>query len=154
MPAGIQAGADDPVAIFARRHFGDLEQLGEGCGELATRIRSWMREHDVVFAGHEIPFVMAPHCLPRATIDRVRHAVEVLTRVLDRFCSAYRTDEPLRHALDETLADIASLGGTGGIIAVAPSGEAAWGFTTPGMYRGSATAEGRNVALYSDDEER
>ena len=39
------------------------------------------------------------------------------------------------------LADIAALGGKGGLIAVAPDGEAAWGFTTPAMYRGMADAE-------------
>ena len=45
----------------------------------------------------------------------------------------------------------AALGGTGGLIAVAPSGEYAWGFTTPAMYRGVADANGRRVAVYADD---
>jgi beta-aspartyl-peptidase (threonine type) len=62
--------------------------------------------------------------------------------------------ESLQHALDETLADVRSLGGTGGLIAVARTGEMAWGFTTPGMYRGRADSSGRTVALYSEDEER
>ena len=62
--------------------------------------------------------------------------------------------QSLQDALDAVLADIASLGGKGGLIAVAPDGEAAWGFTTPAMYRGMADATGRTVALYSDDEER
>jgi uncharacterized circularly permuted ATP-grasp superfamily protein len=92
-------GDDHLVDAFARRHFGNLERLGDGCGDLADRIRAWMVEHDVVFAGQPIPFVMAPHCLDEATMARVRHAVEVLTRVLDRFCSAYRTDPALAHAL-------------------------------------------------------
>jgi beta-aspartyl-peptidase (threonine type) len=61
--------------------------------------------------------------------------------------------ESLQHALDETLADVRSLGGTGGLIAVARTGEMAWGFTTPGMYRGRADSSGRTVALYSEDEE-
>ncbi|MBC7860034.1 MAG: isoaspartyl peptidase/L-asparaginase, partial [Burkholderiaceae bacterium] len=38
----------------------------------------------------------------------------------------------------------------GGLIAVAPSGEAAWGFTTPGMYRGVVGPDAREVAIYSD----
>ena len=46
--------------------------------------------------------------------------------------------ESLQAALDAVLADVVSLGGNGGLIAVAPSGEAAWGFTTPGMYRAVA----------------
>lgn len=96
-PASTQGNAID---AFARRHFGNLEMLGDGCGELADRIRAWMVEHDVVFADQPIPFVMAPHCLDAATMARVRHVVEVLTRVLDRFCSAFRTDEALRRALD------------------------------------------------------
>ncbi len=62
--------------------------------------------------------------------------------------------ESLRQAIDGALADIASLGGTGGLIAVAPNGDAAWGFTTPAMYRGMADATGRTVAIYSEEAER
>jgi beta-aspartyl-peptidase (threonine type) len=62
--------------------------------------------------------------------------------------------QPLQEALDATLADIADLGGAGGLIAVSPAGEAVWGFTTPGMYRGMADPDGRRVAIYSEDEER
>jgi beta-aspartyl-peptidase (threonine type) len=58
--------------------------------------------------------------------------------------------ESLQQALDATLADIEALGGKGGLIAVAPNGDAAWGFTTPAMYRGMADATGRTVAIYSD----
>jgi beta-aspartyl-peptidase (threonine type) len=62
--------------------------------------------------------------------------------------------QPLQQALDATLKDIESLGGTGGIIAVGADGSAAWGFDTPGMYRGMADKSGRRVALYSELEER
>jgi L-asparaginase / beta-aspartyl-peptidase len=62
--------------------------------------------------------------------------------------------EPLQQALEAVLADVASLGGKGGLIAVAPDGEAAWGFTTPAMYRGMADSSGRTVRVYSDEEER
>ena len=62
--------------------------------------------------------------------------------------------ESLQRALDGVLADIEALGGTGGLIAVAPSGEAAWRFTTPAMYRGIADADGRRVAVYADEDER
>ena len=58
--------------------------------------------------------------------------------------------EQLQEALDAVLADVKALGGTGGLIAVAPSGEAAWGFTTPGMYRGVAGPDGREVAIYAE----
>jgi beta-aspartyl-peptidase (threonine type) len=59
--------------------------------------------------------------------------------------------EGLQAALDGVLGDVQSLGGNGGLIAVAPSGEAAWGFTTNGMYRALATPAGRRVMVYSDD---
>jgi beta-aspartyl-peptidase (threonine type) len=62
--------------------------------------------------------------------------------------------ESLRQALEDALADVQSLGGGGGLIAVAPTGETAWGFTTPGMYRGKADSSGRTIALYSDPDDR
>jgi len=61
---------------------------------------------------------------------------------------------PLQQALDEVLAEIRELGGNGGLIAVAPSGEAAWGFTTRGMYRGIAAPDERRVAIYGEESER
>ena len=62
--------------------------------------------------------------------------------------------ETLQQAIDGVLVDIASLGGKGGLIAVSPNGDAAWGFTTPAMYRGMADATGRTVAIYSEEAER
>src|SRR6478735_7016035 len=53
--------------------------------------------------------------------------------------------ETLQQAIDGVLADIESLGGNGGLIAVGPDGDAAWGFTTPAMYRGMADANRRIV---------
>ena len=56
--------------------------------------------------------------------------------------------EDLQTALDAVLADVVGLGGSGGLIAVTPTGEAAWGFTTRGMYRGRASAEAQQVAVH------
>ena len=61
--------------------------------------------------------------------------------------------QSLQAALDSVLDDIRSLGGKGGLIAVAADGEAAWGFTTPAMYRGMADASGLTVAIYSEEAE-
>jgi beta-aspartyl-peptidase (threonine type) len=58
--------------------------------------------------------------------------------------------EALQDALDAVLADVGALGGTGGLIAVSPSGQSAWGFTTPGMYRGEAGPEGRRASIYAE----
>lgn len=60
----------------------------------------------------------------------------------------------IQAAVDAVLADIASLGGKGGMIAVTPSGDAAFGFTTPAMYRGIAGPDERRVAVYSESGER
>jgi L-asparaginase / beta-aspartyl-peptidase len=62
--------------------------------------------------------------------------------------------QSLQQALDSVLADIRELGGKGGLIAVAPNGDMAWGFTTPAMYRGMADSAGRLVAIYSEEDER
>ena len=58
--------------------------------------------------------------------------------------------ETLQAALDAVLADVVALGGNGGLIAVAPSGEAAWGFTTPGMYRARVGGNGREVHVFGE----
>jgi len=62
--------------------------------------------------------------------------------------------EPVQEALDNVLADIAALGGKGGLIAVGRDGSAAWGFSTPAMYRALAEPDGRLVAIYGDEDER
>ncbi len=62
--------------------------------------------------------------------------------------------QTLQQALDSVLADVGTLGGKGGLIAVAPDGDMAWGFTTPAMYRGMADSAGRMVAIYGDEEVR
>jgi beta-aspartyl-peptidase (threonine type) len=55
-------------------------------------------------------------------------------------------------AAEAAIADMAALGGTGGVIVVAPGGETAMTFNSAGMYRGLATAEGRCTAIYGDEE--
>ena len=50
------------------------------------------------------------------------------------------------------LDDIVELGGTGGVIVLAPDGAASWRFTTAGMNRGLATGGGeRRVAVFGDE---
>jgi beta-aspartyl-peptidase (threonine type) len=59
--------------------------------------------------------------------------------------------ESARAAADAVIGDVGALGGSGGVIVVAASGEAAFAFNTPGMYRGMASPEGRKVAIYADE---
>lgn len=60
--------------------------------------------------------------------------------------------EDAKTAADAVMAEVAELGGTGGVIVTAPDGSAVWSFNTPGMYRGKATSEGEKVVgIYGDE---
>ncbi len=76
---------------------------------------------------------------------RTGFAHEIAARV--RFAGASLAD-----AVDAAIGEVVALGGTGGTIVVAPTGEAVWRFSTPGMFRGRADASGeRVVAIYGDE---
>ena len=54
---------------------------------------------------------------------------------------------------DEVMADVADLGGDGGVILVTPEGHALYSFNTTGMYRGRANSAGMNeVAIFGGEE--
>lgn len=59
--------------------------------------------------------------------------------------------DDVQTAADAVMDEVRALGGTGGVIVVAPDGSGAFSFNTPGMYRGTASAEGRAVAIYGDE---
>jgi hypothetical protein len=77
----------------------ELSKLGDTCAGLESDVASYLDEHDVVFAGAPIPFVLMPHFISPGQLRRVRHAVGRLSRVLDRFCDAYPHDAALRDEL-------------------------------------------------------
>ena len=52
---------------------------------------------------------------------------------------------------DGVIAEMAALGGSGGVIVATPWGDGVYSFNTPGMYRGMASPAGRSVAIYGDD---
>jgi beta-aspartyl-peptidase (threonine type) len=54
-------------------------------------------------------------------------------------------------AAEAVIAEMAALGGSGGVIVVTPAGDGLWRFNTPGMYRGEASPAGRSVAIYGDE---
>ncbi|WP_426959797.1 isoaspartyl peptidase/L-asparaginase family protein [Muricoccus radiodurans] len=57
---------------------------------------------------------------------------------------------PLHEASDRALAEMAALGGSGGVIALGASGAWAMPYDTPGMYRGLVDATGeRRVAIHA-----
>jgi glutathionylspermidine synthase len=53
----------------------------------------------VVFGGATIPFVLMPHFISAGQLRRVKHSVDQLSKVLDRFCDAYPHDAALRDEL-------------------------------------------------------
>ena len=60
--------------------------------------------------------------------------------------------EGVQQAADTVMADVAELGGDGGVIVVSKDGEAVFSFNTPGMYRGRVDSAGTNeVAIFAED---
>jgi glutathionylspermidine synthase len=90
----------DHVNNLKLQHLVELSKLGDGCAELESRIEAWLSEHEVVFDGRTIPFVLMPHFVSPLQVRRVKRAVECLCAVLDRFCDAYPQDPRLREELD------------------------------------------------------
>ena len=89
----------DHVNNLKLQHLVELSKLGDGCATIEREIETWLAEHDVVFAGNTIPFVLMPHFVSPGQLRRVQRAVACLSAVLDRFCDAYADDERLRDEL-------------------------------------------------------
>jgi len=72
--------------------------------------------------------------------------------VAHEICARMRlAGESARAAADAVMAEVAAMGGTGGVIVVTPDGDGATSFNTPGMYRGQASPAGRSVAVFGDE---
>jgi beta-aspartyl-peptidase (threonine type) len=85
---------------------------------------------------------------------RLRATNEVKVAMADEGAAAegVRTEEA-QYIADAVMADVASLGGDGGVILVTPEGHAIFSFNTTGMYRGRATSAGvREVAIFGGEE--
>ena len=89
----------DHVNNLKLQHLVELSKLGDRCAGIEEEIASWLAEHDVVFAGNTIPFVLMPHFVSPGQLRRVKRAVGCLSGVIDRFCDAYADDERLREEL-------------------------------------------------------
>jgi beta-aspartyl-peptidase (threonine type) len=62
-------------------------------------------------------------------------------------------EELFQGVADGVMADVAKLGGDGGVILVTPEGHAIFSFNTSGMYRGRATSAGVNeVAIFGGED--
>lgn len=73
--------------------------------------------------------------------------------VAHEICARMRwKGEDVQTAADAVMAEVKALGGSGGVIVVAPDGTGGYSFNTPGMYRGRATSAGlRDVSIYGDE---
>ena len=89
----------DHVNNLKLQYLVELSKLGDSCAGLESKLEAWLDEHDVIFADQTIPFVLMPHFISPGQQRRVKHAVQALSAVLDRFCDAYPTDEALRDEL-------------------------------------------------------
>jgi glutathionylspermidine synthase len=89
----------DHVNNLKLQHLVELSKLGDGCADVESEIERWLSEHEVVFDGRTIPFVLMPHFVSPGQVRRVRRAVECLCTVLNRFCDAYPEDSRLREEL-------------------------------------------------------
>lgn len=74
--------------------------------------------------------------------------------VAHEICAQLRMAQRGAQAIaDGVMAEVAELGGDGGVILVTPEGEAIFSFNTSGMYRGRATSDGLNeVAIFGGEE--
>jgi beta-aspartyl-peptidase (threonine type) len=59
----------------------------------------------------------------------------------------------LQAAVDQVIhKEVTGLHGDGGVIAVAPDGQMAWSFNTPGMYRAKLAEGGKlEIGIYNDE---
>ena len=89
----------DHVNNLKLQYLVELSKLGDRCAGLEQHVAAWLEEHDVVFNGATIPFVLMPHFVSPGQLRRVKHSVDRLSRVLDRFCDAYPHDAALRDEL-------------------------------------------------------
>src|SRR5919107_250812 len=94
LPRGtVEARVIDHVNNLKLQHLVELSKLGDRCAGIEEEIEAWLAEHDVVFAGNTIPFVLMPHFVSPGQIRRVKRAVAGLSMGLDRLCDAYPEDQ-------------------------------------------------------------
>lgn len=82
---------------------------------------------------------------------RIGVAHEICTQLRVRFAGQAPTAEQVQAVADEVIAEMSALGGSGGVIVATRWGHGLTSFNTPGMYRGTASPDGRSVAIYGDE---
>src|SRR3954467_5399144 len=90
--SNVSAALIDHVNNLKLQYLVELSKLGDTCASLEAEVERWLAEHDVIFNGSTIPFVLMPHFVSPGQVRRVKHAVNVLCRVLHPFCGASPAD--------------------------------------------------------------
>ena len=135
----LKYGTVGAVALDSRGHVAAATSTGGLTGKRWGRIG----DSPVIGAG--------TYADDRACAVSATGAGEYFIRVgvAHEICARIRLNgESPQAAADAVMAEVADLGGSGGVIVVTPEGAAVWSFNTPGMYRGRASADGREVAIF------
>lgn len=67
-------------------------------------------------------------------------------------CGLVHSGETLQRAADAKMAEVGSIGGDGGVIALTADGQIAWSMNTSGMYRASASSsQPARIAIFKDE---
>lgn len=138
---------------------GDAPVIGAGtyadnraCAVSAT---GWGEYFIRVGVAHEICTALRFRNLldPEALVDRIAAEMEGRGLKLDTPPVVTAEKTSAQDIADSVMADVAELGGDGGVILVTPEGEAIFSFNTTGMYRGRANSAGlREVAIFGGEE--
>jgi beta-aspartyl-peptidase (threonine type) len=140
--AELKYGTVGAVAVDSQGHVAAATSTGGLTG------KRWARIGDTPIIG------AGTYADDRAAAVSATGAGEYFIRagVAHEICARVRLlGEAAQAAADTVMADIGSLGGTGGVIVVTPGGDTIFSFNTPGMYRGRASAAGSEVAIYADE---
>jgi beta-aspartyl-peptidase (threonine type) len=138
----LKYGTVGAVAVDSQGHVAAATSTGGLTG------KRWARIGDTPIVG------AGTYADDRAAAVSATGAGEYFIRaaVAHEICARIRLrSESAQEAADTAIAEVGALGGSGGVIVVTPKGDTVFSFNTPGMYRGRASAAGREVAIYADE---
>lgn len=136
-------GTVGAVALDMRGHLAAATSTGGLTG------KRWGRIGDVPILG------AGTYADDRACAVSATGAGEYFIRVgvAHEICARMRlSGTALQQAADEVLGEVKQLGGSGGVIVIAPDGVSGFSFNTEGMYRGRVSSDGqREIGIYNDE---
>src|SRR4051812_49588446 len=78
----------DHVNNLKLQYLVELSKLGDSCAGLEQKLEAWLDEHDVVFAGQTIPFVLMPHFISPGQLRRGQDPGPKPSKGLHPLCGA------------------------------------------------------------------